>query len=35
MRKFGKITHHLDLGIRKMLVKGMSGKKDSTFHSGP
>ena len=32
---FGKITHHLDPEIRKMLVRGMFGNKDSIFNSGP
>ena len=32
---FSNITRHLDSGIRKMLVRGMFGNKDSTFHSGP
>ena len=32
---FGKITHHLDPEIRKMLVNGKFGNQDSTFHSGP
>ena len=32
---FGKITHHLDPEIRKMLERGMFGNKNSTFHSGP
>ena len=32
---FGKITHHLVSGIRKVLVRGIFGKEDSTFHSGP
>ena len=31
---FGKITNHLDPDIRKMLVNGMLGNKDSTFHFG-
>ena len=31
---FGKVIHHLKLDIRKMLVKGMFGNYDSTFHSG-
>ena len=31
----GKITHHLDQEIRKMLVKVIFGSKDSPFHSGP
>ena len=30
---FGKITHHLDPEIRKMLVTGKVGDKDSMFHS--
>ena len=36
MRKFlfGKITHHLDPEIRKMLVNGEFGNDDSRFHSG-
>ena len=29
---FGKITHHLDPEISKMLVKGKFGNEDSTFH---
>ena len=32
---FGKITHHLDPEIRKMLVNGKFGNEDSTFQSGP
>ena len=32
---FGNITHHSDPEIRKMLVRGMFGNKDSSFHSGP
>ena len=32
---FGKITHHLNPDIRKMLVKSMFGNEDSKFHSGP
>ena len=32
---FGKITHHLDPAIRKMLVKSKFGNEKSTFHSGP
>ena len=32
---FGKITHHLDPEIGKMLVRGMHWNTDSTFHSGP
>ena len=31
---FGKITHHLDSEIRKMLVKGAFRNEDSTFNSG-
>ena len=31
---FCNITHHLDHGIRKILVKGMFGNEDFTFHSG-
>ena len=31
---FGKIVHRLDPEIRKILVKGMFGNKDSSFHSG-
>ena len=31
----GKITHHLDPEIRKMLVRSTIGNKDSTSHSGP
>ena len=31
---FGKITHHLNPEIRKMLVRSMFGNKDSSFHSG-
>ena len=30
-----KITHHLDPEIRKMLVRGMFGNENATFHSGP
>ena len=29
------IINHLDPEIRKMLVRGMSGNKDPSFHSGP
>ena len=32
---FGKITHHLDPEIRKMLEGACFGIKNSTFHSGP
>ena len=32
---FGKITRHLDPEIRKMLVRGMFGNENSTFHPGP
>ena len=32
---FGKVTRHLDQGIREMLVKGVFGNENSTFHSGP
>ena len=32
---FGNIPHLMDPEIRKMLVKGMLGNKNSTFHSGP
>ena len=32
---FGKITHHVNPEIRKMIVKGIFGSKDSTFHFGP
>ena len=32
---FGETTHHLDPEIRKMLVRGMFGNENSTFHSGP
>ena len=33
---FGKITHHLEPEIWKILVKGMLRNEDSTkFHSGP
>ena len=32
---FGSIPHLRDPEIRKMLVKGMFGNKDSLFHSGP
>ena len=31
---FSTISHHLGPEIRKMLVMGMSGNKDSIFHSG-
>ena len=31
---FGKIIHHLDPKIRKVLVRGMFGNKDSSFHFG-
>ena len=31
---FGKITHHLEPEISKMLVRGMFGNKNSTSHSG-
>ena len=29
------ITHLINLEIRKMLDKGLSGNQDSTFQSGP
>ena len=32
---FGSIPHLTDPEIRKMLVKGMFGNKNSTFYSGP
>ena len=32
---FGKITHHLDSDIKKLMVQGMFWNKNSTFHSGP
>ena len=32
---FDEITHHLNTEIRKMLVNGKFGNRDSTFHSGP
>ena len=32
---FGKITHHSDPEIRKMVVKSKFGNKNSTFHFGP
>ena len=32
---FGCILHLTDPEIRQMLVKGMFGNKNSTFHSGP
>ena len=32
---FGNITNHSDPEIRKMLVRGMFGNQDSSFHSGP
>ena len=32
---FGKITHHLDPEIRKMLEGACFGTKNSAFHSGP
>ena len=32
---FGNITRYLDPEIRKMLIRGMFGNKDSSFHSGP
>ena len=32
---FHKSSHHLDPEIRKMLVNGMLGNEDTTFHSGP
>ena len=32
---FGKITHHLDPEMRKMLVNGKFRIEDSAFHSGP
>ena len=31
---FGIIVHNLDPEIRKILVRGMLGNKDSSFHSG-
>ena len=31
---FGKIANHLDPEIREMLVRGLYGNKNSTFHSG-
>ena len=31
---FGSISHLTDPEIRKKLVKGMFGNKNSTFHSG-
>ena len=34
-KMFGSIPHLTDPEIRKMLVKGMFGNKNSTFHSGP
>ena len=32
---FGKITHHLDQEIRRMLVTGVFWNENSTFRSGP
>ena len=32
---FGKITHHSHPESGEMLVKGVFGNEDSTFHSGP
>ena len=32
---FGSILHLTNPEIRKMLVKGMFGNRNSTFHSGP
>ena len=32
---FGKIIHHLDSKIRKILVSGIFGIKDPSYHSGP
>ena len=32
---FGSIPRLIDPEIRKMLVEGMVGNKNSTFHSGP
>ena len=32
---FGKIIHHLDTKIRKMLEVACFWIKNSTFHSGP
>ena len=32
---FGSIPHLTDPKIRKMLLKGMFGNKNSIFHSGP
>ena len=32
---FGKITHHFDPEIRKILEGACFGIKNSTFHSGP
>ena len=32
---FGKITHHLDPEIRKMLEGACFGIKNFTIHSGP
>ena len=31
---FGNIPHLIDPEVRKMLVQGMFGNKNSTFHSG-
>ena len=31
---FDKFTHHVDPEVGKMLVRGMLGQKNSTFHSG-
>ena len=32
---FGSIPHLTDPESRKVMVKGMFGNKNSTFHSGP
>ena len=32
---FGKITHFLDLEIRKIMVQCMFGNQDSKFYPGP
>ena len=32
---FGNIPHLTDPEIRKILLKGMFGNKNSTLHSGP
>ena len=32
---FGEISHHLGTEICKILVMGLFGNKDSSFHSGP